>query len=163
VELLVFRHGLAGEREDWAKTGRPDSERPLTAEGRRKTEEAAEGAAALAEADLVLTSPWARASETAAMLAEQLGCRVSETEALLPSAPFEALARELDGLEKERVAVVGHEPHLSRFVSWLLGVEGRSALQLKKAQAALLELKKAGPGRATLLWSVPPKALRRLA
>lgn len=163
MELLVFRHGLAGEREDWAKTGRPDPERPLTAEGRRKTEEAAEGAAGLAEADLVLTSPWARSVQTAERLAEQLGCELSETDALLPSAPFEDLAERLNGLKQERVAIVGHEPHLSRFVSWLLGVEDRSVVQLKKAQAALLEFKKAGPGRAVLLWSIPPKALRRLA
>lgn len=163
MELLVFRHGLAGEKEDWAKTGRPDPERPLTAEGRRKTEEAAEGAAGLCEADLVLSSPWTRARQTAERLAEELGCPLSDCEELLPSAPFERLADRLNGLREQRVAIVGHEPHLSRFVSWLLGVDGRSAVQLKKAQACLLELKKAGPGRAVLTWSIPPKALRRLA
>ncbi len=163
MELLVFRHGLAGEREDWAKTGRPDSERPLTAEGRRKTEEAAEGAASLFEGDLVATSPWTRAAQTAERLAEELGCPVAECPALLPSAPFEELAVWLEGLKEERVAIVGHEPHLSRFVSWLLGAEGRSVVSLKKAQALLLDLKKPARGRAVLLWSIPPRALRRLA
>lgn len=163
MELLVFRHGLAGEKEDWAKTGRPDSERPLTSEGRRKTEEAAEGAAGLFEGDLVLTSPWTRAAQTAERLAEQLGCPHAECEELLPTAPFEKLAERLNGLKEQRVALVGHEPHLSRFVSWLLGVEGRSIVSLKKAQACLLELKRAGPGRAVLHWSIPPKSLRRLA
>lgn len=158
-----MRHGPAGDKDEWRKTGRPDAERPLTAEGRRKTAEAAEGAAGLAGAGLVLTSPWTRAVQTAERLGARLGCPVEPTEALLPSAPFEDLARLLNGMEHERVAVVGHEPHLSRFASWLLGVEGRSALQLKKGQAALLEFKKAGPGGAALLWSIPPKALRRLA
>ena len=34
MHLLVIRHGLAGDREEFAFTGRPDTERPLTKEGR---------------------------------------------------------------------------------------------------------------------------------
>ena len=36
MQLLLFRHGPAGERAAWARTGHPDEDRPLTAEGRER-------------------------------------------------------------------------------------------------------------------------------
>jgi phosphohistidine phosphatase len=162
MELLIVRHGPAGEKEDWRKTGRPDSERPLTADGRRKTAAAARGLRELACADVVLTSPWRRALQTAELVAAELDAPVEETEALIPDRPFEELAAVLKGRRKEKLAIVGHEPHLSAFATWLLtGEERKAVLALKKGHAALLEGEPA-PGKAVLLWSVPPKGLRGL-
>ncbi|MDO8757611.1 MAG: phosphohistidine phosphatase, partial [Elusimicrobiota bacterium] len=74
-----------------------------------------------------------------------------------------SLAGWLSGLDGERVVLVGHEPHLSKVISWLLsGSASRSFVGLKKAQAVLLETKKAAAGSATLVWSLPPKVLRKL-
>jgi phosphohistidine phosphatase len=163
MELLIVRHGPAGDKDEWRKTGRPDAERPLTAEGRRKTAAAARGLRGLAGADLVLTSPWKRAQQTAALVAAELDAPMEVTEALLPDREFEELARALRGAKKKSVAVVGHEPHLSGFATWLLiGGEGRPVLALKKGQAALLDTDGTA-GSATLLWSVAPKGLRGLA
>lgn len=162
MELLVVRHGPAGDRANWAKTGRRDCERPLTPEGRRKTREAAKGLKTLAEVQVVATSPWTRAKQTAVLLSRELDAPVATCEALLPSRPFEALAAWLAGRKETKVALVGHEPHLSRFVSWLLTGGPRPLLTLKKAQACLLELAEPASGKATLLWSLPPRALRRL-
>jgi hypothetical protein len=36
MEIIVLRHAPAGEREDWAKTGKPDCERPPTQDGRTR-------------------------------------------------------------------------------------------------------------------------------
>ncbi|UPT72766.1 MAG: hypothetical protein M0D55_12610 [Elusimicrobiota bacterium] len=47
-------------------------------------------------------------------------------------------------------------------IGWFLTGDERSYVGLKKAQAALLETEKAEGARATLAWSIPPKALRRL-
>lgn len=165
MEIIFLRHGPAGEREDWAKTGRPDSERPLTPEGRKRSREAAKGLAAFIEtADLVATSPWARAKETAEIAAKALGAPLVETNFLLPHRSPASLAGWLSGLDGERVVLVGHEPHLSKAVSWLLtGSGARSLVGLKKAQALLLGTKKAAAGSAVLAWSLPPKALRRLS
>lgn len=157
-----MRHGPAGDKDEWKKTGRPDAERPLTAEGRRKTAAAARGLKGLASADLVLTSPWTRALQTAELVAKQLGAPVEETEELIPDRSYESLAKQLRAAKKEKLAVVGHEPHLSGFATWLLtGGEGRPVLALKKGQAALLETD-GTPGEAVLRWSVPPKGLRGL-
>lgn len=162
MKLLIVRHGPAGDRDAWKKAGRPDSERPLTAEGRRKTASAAAGLRELASADAVLTSPWKRARQTAELLAAELDAPVEECKALLPGRPFEELAAALKARKKTSLAVVGHEPHLSAFATWLLtGDKRRAVLALKKGQAALLE-GEPGPGGATLLLSVPPKALRAL-
>lgn len=162
MELLVVRHGPAGDRSRWARTGRRDAERPLTAEGRRRTREAAEGLARLARVDVIATSPWARAKQTAAILGRALEAPVVECPPLVPSRPHEELAAWLSRRGEPRLALVGHEPHLSGFVSWLLTGEARSVLEFKKAQSCLLELPRPRPGKAVLRWSLPPRVLRAL-
>lgn len=165
MEIIFLRHAPAGEREDWARTGRPDSERPLTVDGRKRAREAAKGLAKLVEtADLVATSPWARARETAEIAAKAFGAPLVETNFLLPHRSPASLAGWLSGLDGERVILVGHEPHLSKVIGWLMtGSASRTIVGLKKAQALLLETKKAAPGAAVLAWSLPPRVLRRLA
>lgn len=159
-----MRHGPAGEREDWARTGRPDSERPLTADGRKRVRDAARGLRALAGGiDLVAASPWTRARQTAEIAAKELGAPLAETNFLLPHRSPESLAKWLSGLKNERIVLVGHEPHLSKVIGWFLTGDERGYVALKKGQAALLETAKAEGARATLVWSVPSKALRRLA
>lgn len=164
MEIIFLRHAPAGEKEDWARTGRPDSERPLTMDGRKRAREAAKGLAAFIEtADLVATSPWTRAKETAEFAAKALGAPLVESNYLLPHRSPGSLAGWLSGLDGERVVLVGHEPHLSKVICWLLsGSASRSFVGLKKAQAVLLETSKAAAGSATLVWSLPPKALRKL-
>lgn len=165
MEIIFLRHAPAGEREDWAGTGRPDSERPLTMDGRKRAREAAKGLARFIEtADLVATSPWARAKETAEIMAKALGAPLVESNFLLPHRSPASLAGWLSGLDGQRVILVGHEPHLSKVISWLMtGSAAHAIVGLKKAQALLLDTKKASAGSAVLLWSLPPKALRRFA
>jgi len=164
MEIVLLRHAPAAEKEDWALTGRPDSERPLTMDGRKRAREAAKGLAAfLATADLVATSPWTRAKETAEFAAKALGAPLVESNFLLPHRSPGSLAHWLSGLDGERVVLVGHEPHLSKVISWMMsGSAARSMVGLKKAQAVLLETKRAAPGSAILLWSLPPRVLRKL-
>lgn len=164
MEIIFFRHGLAGDKAEWAETGRPDSERPLTKEGRERTKEAAEGLAAWAgKAELVATSPWKRARQTAEYAAKSFGAPLVETDLLLPHRTGHDLSEWLSGLDGERVVLVGHEPHLSRVATWLMSGSERPVVALKKAQAVCLETKRAARGTATLLWSLPPKALRGLS
>jgi len=167
VELLVIRHGVAEEREDFAATGKDDSLRPLTKEGRWKMER---GARALRHAipslNVIATSPFTRAAQTAKIVAaayDDVG--VERLDALTPEGRPQAFLAWLRGRESDdRVAAVGHEPHLGSLVYWLLTgevVEGRIAM--KKGGACLLELDpKSRAGKATLLWSLTPSILRRL-
>jgi phosphohistidine phosphatase len=62
------------------------------------------------------------------------------------------------------VAIVGHEPQLSRLVTYLVAGVDRSAVEVKKGGACLLEfemLPKAGAGE--LIWAVRPSMLRDLS
>lgn len=164
MEIIFLRHGPAGDKAAWAESGRPDSERPLTKDGREKTREAAAGLAVMiGSADLVATSPWLRARQTAELAAKALGCPLVESDLLLPHRTGAALSEWLADLGGERVVLVGHEPHLSRVITWLMSGGDRPLVTLKKAQALALETKRAARGTATLAWSLPPRALRELA
>ena len=167
MELLVIRHGVAEEREDFAATGKDDSLRPLTKEGRWKMERGAKALRhALPSLDVIATSPFTRAVQTAKIVAaayDDVG--VEQVDALTPeSRPQEFLAwlRKRDA--GDRVAAVGHEPHLGTLVYWLLSgesVAGRIAM--KKGGACLLELDpRSRAPKATLLWSLTPSIMRRL-
>jgi phosphohistidine phosphatase len=58
MHLLVIRHGLAGDREEFAKTGRPDDERPLTPKGRRRMRRNARGLRTLVPGLDLLATMW---------------------------------------------------------------------------------------------------------
>ena len=47
MQLLVVRHGIAVDHDEWAKEHSDDTERPLTAEGKKKMKECAKGLRAL--------------------------------------------------------------------------------------------------------------------
>ena len=66
MELLVFRHGPAGDKKEWMAAGRDDSLRPLTKDGRDKTRKAAAGLSRLLDGlDVIAASPLKRAAQTA--------------------------------------------------------------------------------------------------
>ncbi|MGH2830922.1 MAG: SixA phosphatase family protein [Actinomycetota bacterium] len=166
MNLLVVRHAIAEHPADYARRHPDDAGRPLTPEGKKKMKRAARGLRALVpEIQLLATSPLTRAVETAEILAETYdGIAPVIVPALAPAQPPAALAQ---WLERERghetVAIVGHEPGLSRTISWLLAGTERSFVELKKGAACLLTLPETfGAERATLLWALTPSQLRSL-
>jgi phosphohistidine phosphatase len=166
MHLLVIRHAIAEEREEFAKSGRSDRLRPLTDIGRKKMRRAARGLRTLVRViDLLATSPLARAAQTGAILDTIYGdIETVEIEQLAPEAEPEQFAAWLRGKRADTVAIVGHEPSLSRIVSWLLAGGDRSCIELRKGGACLLEIAgKPAAGAGTLLWALTPAQLRRLA
>lgn len=163
MQLLVVRHGIAVE----ADAAADDALRELTPDGRKKMERAAKGMRRRMDAPgLLAASPLVRAQQTAAIIAAAFGGpEVTTIDELIPSQPPAALGRWLGKLKvHDLVAVVGHEPHLSAVVSWLLTGYDRSVLHLRKGAACLLECADGvGPGRATLLWFLRSSHLRALA
>src|SRR5260370_14730306 len=119
MKLLIIRHAIAEEREDFERRGKDDSLRPITEEGKKKMKQGARGLRSLVpEIDLLATSPLTRAAQTAAVLDSVYGgLREGEITELAPeSSPVEFLSwlRKQSG---ENVAVVGHEPSIRPFVS----------------------------------------------
>ncbi|HYG61278.1 MAG TPA: histidine phosphatase family protein [Thermoanaerobaculia bacterium] len=166
MRLLIIRHAIAEEREDFALTGKDDSQRPLTDEGRRKMKQGAKGLRELVpEIDLLATSPLTRAAQTAAIIDSVYdGLDEVEIHELSPEATPEEFLRWLRQQKGGTLAVVGHEPSLSLLLSWLLTGTEKRLFSFRKGGACLLEFSgEVGPGMATLLWALAPAQLQRMA
>jgi len=167
MELLVVRHAVAEEREEFAKTGKDDSERPLTPDGRRKFEKGARGLRELVDGiDLLATSELVRATQTAEIVNAAWDGKL-RTVRIRELAPEADPAELMTWLRRQRakgcVAVVGHEPHLSRFVEHALAGGAAQFVDLKKGGACLLDLGTSPQaGRAALRWLLTAGQLRRL-
>src|SRR5258705_1292521 len=95
MKLVIVRHADAGDSEEFAKSGQPDELRPLSEKGRRQMRAAAQGLRALVpKVDLIATSPYVRALETAEIVASAYDGMEPETTGSLESdtAPEEVLA-----------------------------------------------------------------------
>ncbi|MBI5594886.1 MAG: histidine phosphatase family protein [Elusimicrobia bacterium] len=164
--LVLVRHGPAGDRAAWSGQGRPDGERPLTEDGRKKTRRDMKGLRTqLPGLDLLAASPLLRARQTADILHKRFPrARRSERAELMPSAGPQEAARWLQTLKSRTVAAVGHEPHLSRLAALLLAGRREPFTLLKKGGVAIIAFPGAcRPASGTLEALLPPKALRRLA
>lgn len=162
MELYLIRHGIAQERT----SDRPDKERSLTAQGRKKTQLVAKKLYSLGlRFDLILTSPIVRARQTAEILIEsQLSDRCEESTYLA----FDGdLLDWLAWLEQQhypqstKLALVGHQPNLGEWASILIGNQAEGAIVLKKVGIIGLTLPEAGSplARSQMFWLTPPKFL----
>lgn len=105
-------------------------------------------------------SPLVRARDTAKRLAEGLkkNPSLAEVSGMEPDADPGTLARRLNK-QRNAVAVVGHEPHLSTLATLLLiGRAAQPVLVLKKGSVTALEKKN---GRWRLRWQVAPQDLKK--
>ena len=158
-ELYLIRHARAAERGDaWPD----DSKRPLTDEGIERMKKAARGLARLGVTfDVVLTSPFVRARQTAELVAGAFDNRppVVTTESLTPNGSFEAFLEELDNQSKRSsVAIVGHEPDLGEMAARLAGL--RHPLQFKKGAVCRVDVKTLPPASAGVIrWFVTASIL----
>jgi phosphohistidine phosphatase len=160
MRLIIIRHAIAVPR---GTPGVADEDRPLTPEGEAKFREAARGLArAFGRPDALLTSPWRRARQTAAIAGAAWKIEPADAQALA-GGTFEEHAALLDAYPKDAaVAVVGHEPYVSNLLARLVGARRPERLELKKGGAAVVDL----PGRlaegGSLVAYLPPKVSRKL-
>lgn len=166
MQLLLVRHAIAQEREDFAPTGLPDSERPLTEEGIRKMRENARGIMRLVpRLGMIATSPYVRARVTAGILLEAYGAvPYAEIEAMTPGGSREDVVAWLrKHADRDPIALVGHEPDIGELAAWLIsGRTSDGGITFRKGGAALIEFEgepTAGEGR--LEWLLPPRVLKR--
>jgi phosphohistidine phosphatase len=167
MQLLVIRHAIAMDRDEFAESGESDDRRPLTKSGVKRMRRGAKGLRAVVDRiDVLVTSPYTRAVETAEIVSDVFDIAPAEVSAsLVPDVHFDELERwaELNATG-DLLAIVGHEPHLSGLVSWLMTGSGESRIELKKGGACLLEFDSSiRRGTGTLLWLMTPRQLRGLA
>lgn len=163
VRIYLVRHAIAAERgRDWPD----DSKRPLIRKGVDRMREAVRGLAELdVRVDVVLTSPFVRAVQTAQIVADGLTPRpaIVETSSLTPDEAPTSILRALEPYRRTKaVALVGHEPGIGRLAGWLLSAA--EPIEFKKGGVCCIESASLPPdGRGRLIWHATPAMLRALA
>jgi len=155
MQLLILRHA------DASTSARTDDLRPLSDKGRQQAKRVARFCSENGlQPDIILTSPYLRAEETAKIVAEELQCEWV-LNAFLASGmmPFAAMEEMRAFLRFGCVMIVGHEPDLSAFAGTLLGAGHLGALRMRKATLAGLEVDSMTSGGAHLEFLVPAKMM----
>lgn len=165
MNLYIIRHAIAAQVDPQGHEDE-DSQRPLTSKGRSKMYRIAQGLKELEPViDVILSSPYVRATQTARILAKkyELGKdKVVLTENLSPGAHADLLVNEINGTHggAGHIALVGHEPFLSSLASLLISGDPGLSLMLKKGGVCCLTIDKLQFGRcATLDWLLTPAQL----
>src|SRR5258708_4405156 len=166
MHLFILRHAIAEELS--AQHHGKDSDRRLTPEGEKKMRRAAEGMKAIGLAfDLILTSPYARAEQTAQIVAEVFKLKdiLEQSAALAPHGSPRKLIEELNEKSPGRKSILlaGHEPYLSCLISVLISGNEGVPITLKKGALCKLAVGELEYGQcATLEWLLAPKQMRAM-
>ena len=140
MKIYLMRHGVAREPAGAGFEG--DRQRPLTAEGRDSITRIAHALKKLdVEPDLILSSPYLRAEQTATILAKEFDLQkhLILSELLAP----EGKAEEIIGMIVENylvdeLVIVGHEPCLGLLASLLAASDFNLAINLRKGGVCCL-------------------------
>ena len=163
MNLYLLRHGIAVERgsADYAQ----DADRPLTPKGERKLWRITEAMEAFGLSfDLILSSPYVRARQTAEIVADAFKARkkLEFSDTLTPGGSARKLIESLNALKPppENILLVGHEPYLSGLVSLLVSGDSGLLVVMKKGGLCKLGAESLKNGRcASLEWLLTPKQM----
>ncbi|HJP88668.1 MAG TPA: histidine phosphatase family protein [Candidatus Limnocylindrales bacterium] len=150
--LYFLRHGDAGS----AISGMADEDRKLTDAGVAALRSAAPLWRRLnLRPDVVLTSPLARARQTADLFCEAIGGAPVTDDGLRPGASWGSLARAMAAHpDARRVLFVGHEPDLGTAVAQL---SGAASVRMRTGSLACLEFYGIPePGAGEIAWLLDP-------
>ncbi len=153
--VYLVRHGIA---EDWAASGR-DRDRRLTERGRKRIQQCGVGLKRLGvKLDVMLTSPFPRAAETASIIADTLNCteRLQTAEVLQSGGGGDKYVRQLLHDRTGEIMLVGHEPEMSLMAADLAGNGTR--IVFKKGTVCRIDLLDAN-AHGEIVWLLAPKIL----
>ena len=158
MNLYLIRHAIAVEEYE------DDSQRPLTDKGRKKMRSIAKGLRALGvEFDLILSSPYIRAAETAEIVADVFKMKkdVQFSENLVPMGDAGLLIAEMnEKYSVNSVAIVGHEPFLTALIGLLVSDNANVDITLKKGGVCSLSADDLHHAhKATMDWLLTPGIL----
>jgi len=158
--LFILRHGPAGKAIE--SENKDDSLRPLTKKGKRVTKDVARGMMDRGiEIDIILTSPFTRARQTAEIVAKvfKIHDRIIESDVLIPGSPYvnciDVLEKEASG--KDNILIIGHEPYLSGLIAYLISGFKHANIDLKKAGLCHLVFDELRRGKCAMMESLRTK------
>lgn len=160
--IYFFRHASAGQKKPNPKK---DEKRPLDDVGISQSTEMGRVLSAMqASVDAVISSPLKRATQTAALVANEIGYegKLHIESALRPEAKYEQFREMLRRYSKqEAILLVGHNPNFSRFLGNLIADNGgRAHVDLKKGAVARVESEQK---KMVLQWILTPRLSRAAA
>ena len=137
MNLLVIRHAIAEELSQTAQ----DKDRPLSAKGQNQFNQFCKHLSFLNfKFDLLLESHLLRAQQTADIFCKYFSVQQKEKSYNLdPSADPEDLLLELSSYDLNSIAVVGHQPFLSRFLHFCLTADEKTFIIFKRGAMAFLD------------------------
>jgi phosphohistidine phosphatase len=159
--VYFLRHASAGQHDVNPKK---DEKRPLDQDGIDQCGYVGRALAAMdVQVDAVITSPLKRATQTAALVANEIGyeAKLQIEDGLRPAATFVDFRKLLAKYDRfEAIMVVGHNPNLSEFLGRVIsGETGKNGVDLKKGAVARVEVARQ---RGVLQWCVTPKFVRTI-
>ena len=158
MEVYLLRHGIA---DNDSPTGR-DADRPLTGEGRRKLREVLKSvAAAGVTPEVIVSSPYVRARQTAEIACEVLGYKekVHGSDALVPDSDPQQVWQEIRNTYRgaHSILLASHEPLMGRCTGFLLGYPDL-LVDFKKGAIVRIDIEQFGVlPRGLLRWMLVPK------
>lgn len=155
VRLFLLRHA---EAEAEALT---DAERALTDLGREQAARVGEFCRRHhIRPDLVLSSPFRRALETARPVAEAIGAECVVEGFLASGMRPEDAHRELGAYRRAHgIMLVGHQPDLGWLAASLIGLTRSEGFSVPKASLTALEVSFFGPNGGKLKYTLPPQLM----
>src|SRR5262249_36001150 len=145
-----------------------DAERPLTPKGERKVSRVVDAMKELKLSfDLILSSPYVRACQTAEIVAQEFGRKkLAISDSLTPHGSLREVVRALNHRHEklENVLLVGHEPQLSWMISALISGNSSFPVIMKKGGLCKLSVDSLKAGRcAALEWLLTPKQMELMS
>jgi phosphohistidine phosphatase len=160
MDLFILRHGKAGQ-----SSGDPDdSKRPLTPNGREEIREIARWMRRERfRFDVIASSPLARASETAGIIARALDRkeRLDLWDELAPGGDPDTICyHAVQSSDSAVILIVGHEPALSSLVGRIISGGGTtSVIFAKGGLAKIRNFSFDGKPSGDLQWLLTPKQI----
>lgn len=156
MNLYILRHG------DAEATAVSDAERQLTERGRLETKKVLDWLKnKKCSVDVIISSPYIRARQTAMIAAEALNLThsVNFSDALTPDKTPEDVLGALNDLTQSNVLVVGHLPLLGCLLSALVSGDDQREVSLKKSGLAFIQIPELKFASGNLQWMVTPDIL----
>ena len=118
--------------------------------------------------DIILTSPYLRARQTADIVADgtESKKKVIETDHLTPGGSARKIIEQIAAIKPapENVLLVGHEPYLSELIALVLAGDAPVRITMKKGGLCKLTVDPLQHGRCAVLeWLLTPKQMSLMA
>ena len=154
MNLYLIRHGDA----EPVSAIKPDNKRELTSKGKETIRKAAEGWKKIIKSfDVIASSPFIRAVQTAEIIAAVYNHKdkIITDKKITSGCRFEDLTDFIKSFDEDDIAIVGHEPDMSRHLSSFVSSSGMYA-EFKKGCLAKIKFEgKIRAGSGTLEYLIP--------